>query len=466
MMLRQILNEDLACASYLVADGGVAAVVDPQWDVREYLRIARFHRLRIAHVVETHVHADHLSGRARLAAATGAAVHLPAGSGAADPHAPLDEGDVIALGGLELRVLATPGHRPEHIALLAADRGRPFALLAGDSLQIGDAARPDLATDAVAGARALWASLRRLDELGDDVELWPGHVGGSLCGGSALSGRTVSTLGNERRRNRVLGLPDVESFVGALTERLPPRPPTASRLVRLNRNPPHGSGGTRPRLDARSVQRLLDDGAILVDGRPGEEFDRAHPPGAVSLDAGRPGAGTRAGRALDPELPLVVSAESDGAAERLALALEAVGFGGVLGVLEGGLPGWLAAGLPGAAIESISVDALAAELRRGEATLIDVREADEWARGHAEGSLSLPLSAMGMLPWLELEDGVRPVVACSTGLRSGLAASLLARAGRHDVRRVAAGGVPDLVAHGIALVAGDEPAAPRRHAAA
>ncbi|MDX6556275.1 MAG: hypothetical protein QOD86_2470 [Miltoncostaeaceae bacterium] len=466
MMLRQILNEDLACASYLVADGGVAAVVDPQWDVREYLRIARFHRLRIAHVVDTHVHADHLSGRARLAAATGAAVHLPAGSGSADPHAPLREGDVIALGGVELRALATPGHRPEHIALLVSDRGRPFALLAGDSLQIGDAARPDLATDAVDGARALWASLRRLDELGDDIELWPGHVGGSLCGGSALSGRTVSTLGNERRSNRVLGLPDVETFVGALTERLPPRPPTATRLVRLNRDPPHGSGGRRPRLDARTVQRLLDDGAILVDGRPGEDFDRAHPPGAVSLDAGRPGAGTRAGRALDPEVPLVMSAESDEAAERLATALEAVGFAGVLGILEGGLEGWLAAGLPGAAIESVSVEDLAGELRRGEATLVDVREADEWTRGHVEGSVSLPLSAMGMLPWLELEDGGRPVVACSTGLRSGLAASLLARAGRHEVRRIPAGGVPDLASHGIALVAGEEPSASRRHLAA
>jgi len=466
MMLRQILNEDLACASYLVADGGVAAVVDPQWDVREYLRIARLHRLRIAHVVDTHVHADHLSGRARLAAATGAQVHMPAGSGATDPHEPLAEGDVLRVGEVELRALATPGHRPEHLALLVADRGRPFALLAGDSLQIGDAARPDLATDAVHGARALWGSLRRLDELGDDVELWPGHVGGSLCGGSGLSARTVSTLGNERRANRVLGLPDLETFVGALTRRLPPRPPTATRLVRLNRNPPHGSGGPRPRLDARTVRRLLDDGTLLVDGRPGPDFDRAHAPGAVSVDAGRPGAGTRAGRALDPEVPLVVTAESEDAAERLASALEAVGFGGVLGVLDGGLEGWLAAGLPGAAIESLTLEELADELRRGEATLVDVREAEEWSAGHVEGSVSLPLSAMGMLPWLELEDGRRPIVACSTGLRSGLAASLLARAGRHEVRRLAEGGVPDLRAHGFALAAGDPSGDSRRSVAA
>src|SRR5688572_1959358 len=124
MMLRQIPNDDLACASYLVADQGVAAVVDPGWDVAEHLRLARLHGLRIAHVIDTHVHADHLSGRARLAAATGARVRMPAGSGARDDHEPLRDGDVITLGDLELRALATPGHRPENLALLVSDRSR------------------------------------------------------------------------------------------------------------------------------------------------------------------------------------------------------------------------------------------------------------------------------------------------------------------------------------------------------
>ena len=207
MFFRQVLHADLGCASYVIADDGVAAVVDPKWEIEDYLALADEQGFAIRHVLETHNHADHVSGRGRLAAATGATIHVSPTPGLAYDHEVLADGDVLEFGDVRIEALATPGHRPEHTAYVIYDRARgdePWAVLTGDSLFVGDVARPDLAVDAAEGARVLHASLERLLALPDHVQVLPGHLGGSLCGSAAMSEAPASTIGFERRFNTLL----------------------------------------------------------------------------------------------------------------------------------------------------------------------------------------------------------------------------------------------------------------------
>src|SRR4051812_39861456 len=201
MLFRQIIHEDLGCASSLVADrdDGIAAVIDPQWDIDPYVRLARLHGVRIEHVLETHNHADHVSGHGRLARATGATIHVHRLAEAEYPHEAFEDGWRLELESLSIEAVHTPGHRPEHTAFLLRDAGRggaPWALLSGDSLFIGDVARPDLAIEPREGAAAMFRSLHeRLLALPDEVEVWPGHLGGSLCGGAFLPPQTPPPTG-------------------------------------------------------------------------------------------------------------------------------------------------------------------------------------------------------------------------------------------------------------------------------
>ena len=211
MLFRQVLHPDLGCASYVIADtaAGVGAVVDPKRDVAEYLELAAAHGFTIAHVIETHNHADHVSGRARLAEATGARSWVSPLAGAGYPHDPFADGAEIELGQVRLRALHVPGHRPEHTAVVVVDgsrSSRPCAVLTGDSLFVNDVARPDLAVEKREGAAQLYHAIGRLLELDDGVEVFPGHTGGSLCGSARMSETTSSTIGFERASNPMLRL--------------------------------------------------------------------------------------------------------------------------------------------------------------------------------------------------------------------------------------------------------------------
>jgi len=453
MRFEQLIDPDLGCASYIVGDAGAAIVVDPGLDCERHLAAARRLGLEIRHVVETHVHADHVSGRALLAAATGARLHAPAAAGIAGAD-PLADGDELAVGDVRLRALATPGHRPEHTAYAVADVSRsaaPWLLLSGDSLLVGDVARPDLAIDARDGARALHASLRRLLALGDHVELWPGHVGGSLCGGSQLSRKTSSTLGYERRTNPLLAIESVADFSAAALAQLPLRPPTVERVVARNRGAsPSGAAAAAPLLTPADAAPLLAQGAVLLDARTAVAFDAAHVPGSLSLPLTGEGLGTRAAWALDGDAPLLVLAELEADARELARRLRAVGLDRIAGVLAGGSAAWRAAGL---ALESAGTLSLAAlRARLGELTLVDVRARDEWDAGHVAGAVFLPAE--------RLRDGAAElvrraplVVGCAAGNRAAFAASFLRRAGAERVLRLG-GGIPELPAHGVELVRG------------
>ncbi|MGH2885534.1 MAG: MBL fold metallo-hydrolase, partial [Solirubrobacteraceae bacterium] len=255
MYFRQILHDDLGCASYLIADRGEAAVIDPKWEIDEYLKEAARAGAEIRHVLETHNHADHVSGRRRLAAATGATLHVPDRPG----RPGVRDGDVVRVGEVELVALASPGHRPEHLAYAVHRRGEISLLLSGDSLLVGDVARPDLAVDAAEGAQAMWHTVRRLTALGDHVELWPAHVGGSLCASRSASSATSSQIGQERRTNPLLRLDDPAAFTSELTHSMPARPPNVARVVALNLEGAADPGPSAV-LDAGRLARALADG--------------------------------------------------------------------------------------------------------------------------------------------------------------------------------------------------------------
>jgi hydroxyacylglutathione hydrolase len=459
VFFRQVLHEDLGCASYVVADGGTAAVIDPKWEIEDYLALAEEHGLAITHILETHNHADHVSGHGRLTEATGATIHVSGDAGVEFPHEPLADGDAVDVGSIRIRALATPGHRPEHTAFVLEDRERtdaPWLLVTGDSLFVGDLARPDLAIDPDEGARGIFRSLRRMLELDDFVEVWPGHIGGSLCGGAGMSEKPSSTIGFERRFNRFVRIEDEDEFVRELTDALEPQPPNFRRIVELNRGPLLAHAAALEPLAPARVEALLRDGGILLDGREPHEFDAVHAPGSINVTTTRAAVGTRAAWVVEPDTPVAVAAATDAESRRMGRLLEAVGFRDLRGYLAGGVAAWQQAGVAVETTAAVDISGLAARLRQGDVDLLDVRDVDEWEAGHVAGSLHVP--------YYELRDGVpdevrhaeRPLaVACSVGNRSSIAVSLLRRAGVHDLVHVATGGVADLEDYGIELVRGE-----------
>ena len=443
MLFRQIIHEDLGCASYLVADreSGVAVVVDPQWDVEPYHRLARLHGVRIGHVLETHNHADHVSGHGRLARSTGATIHIHELAEAEYPHEPFADGWVLELGDLRVEALHTPGHRPEHTAFLLSDAGRgglPWAVLGGDSLFVGDVARPDLAIEPRQGAIEIFRSLHeRLLSLDDEVEIWPGHLGGSLCGGSSLDLKTSSTIGFERRHNAALGIADEAEFVETQLASLGDKPPNIERIVSLNRGGLVESFGTPQALTPHQVEEAVANGACVIDGRTNEQFDEAHIGGALSTSAYDTGFATKVSRVAPEGAEIIVVAASDGDERHAAELLSSVGIP-VRGFLEGGMTAWRTEGRPVQRIELIDPDELARRVDGPEPPLIlDVRAASEYAGEHIPGSLHIPYGELG--DRFDELPGDRPLATiCRGGKRSGLAASILQREG-FDVVHVGQG---------------------------
>jgi glyoxylase-like metal-dependent hydrolase (beta-lactamase superfamily II)/rhodanese-related sulfurtransferase len=454
LLFRQVLYRDLGCASYLLGDAGEAAVIDPRWDIDVYLAIARAERLTITHVIDTHDHADHVSGRARLARVTGARSHRPARDGEFRPG-DIAPGDEIAVGAVRLLAVATPGHRPEHLSFAVSDLGRgpePWMLLTGDSLLVGDLARPDLVLDTADGASAMHTSIRGLLELGDHVEVWPAHVGGSLCGGAGLSLKTSSTIGYERLQNPLLDADEPE-FVAGLTSSIPPRPPNVDRIVALNQRGRDDGPGEVQQLSVAELTGHMRAGATVLDSRTPDAFDDGHLAAAVNLPISAAGVGTRAGWALDPAEPVVIVAEDSSCAVAMATVLHAVGLWQTVGYAPADRAGWERHGLPVAHAGSWDLEHLADRIRGDAVELVDVRERDEWDSGHVSGSHHVPLHRLRNGRSVELPARGLPIaVACAAGVRAAFAASLLRRAGHSDVVRVAGGGIPDLGSRGIRLL--------------
>jgi glyoxylase-like metal-dependent hydrolase (beta-lactamase superfamily II)/rhodanese-related sulfurtransferase len=453
LFFKQVLYEDLGCASYVVADAGEAVIVDPRWDIDVYLEIARQEELQIAYILDTHDHADHVSGRRRLARITGArSYHAVVASDDAEDG--IRPGDEIAVGSIRVRAVPAPGHRPEHIVFAVADLTRGtdiWILLTGDSLLVGDLARPDLAVEARAGASLMHASLHSLLEFGDHVEVWPGHVGGSLCGGADLSHKTSSTVGFERLHNPLLAA-DHDQFVRGITESMPPRPPNIERIVEINRAGTAVPDALVELPIASAAEHLVTPHVSVLDAREPEAYDVGHLAGSINLPSSSHGVGTRAGWSVAPDEPIIIVADGPELAHRMAIALEAVGLWRIIGYLADDRSAWERERLPVATSGSWNLDQLARGVRRDEVDLIDVRDESEWIAGHVPGSRNVPLDRLRAGRSLDLpENGRTTAVACAAGNRAAFAASLLRRAGHANVVRVSGGGVADLATRGINL---------------
>jgi len=437
----------LAHASYLIGSEGEAAVVDPRRDVDEYLAEAQANGLRIRYVIETHLHADFVSGHRELAERTGAEVVFGKRAGAAFPHRPVGDGDELRLGAVVLRFLETPGHTPESVSILVVDgvaSPQPKMVLTGDTLFIGDVGRPDLAggrgVTPAAMAGMLYDSLHgKLLKLPDDVLVYPAHGAGSLCGRN-ISRDTWSTIGDQRRSNYALQPMPREAFIKMMTADLPELPPYFAMDVEINRGgaPPLAGHSAPPVLSPEAVQAAAAAGATLLDVRGSAAYGAGHLPGSVNIGLGGSFA-SWAGTLLPPGRSIVVIAEDEAGGEEAVTRLARVGLDTVTGHLAGGVAAWDRAGLPLRVRPQITVDELAARRRENAGLqVVDVRRQGEYAAGHVPGARHVPLDRLEREA--ALLDATRPTAAiCAGGYRSSAATSLLENHGFTDLVNVVGG---------------------------
>jgi hydroxyacylglutathione hydrolase len=445
-MFQRYYDAGLAQASYLIACGRTrqAVVVDPRRDIDIYAAAAGQHQLQIVAAIETHVHADFVSG-ARELGEIGARVI--AGPGAALKYSAYEvhDDERLPFGDLSLRFLHTPGHTPEHISIVAQLPGEPDRGFTGDTLFVGAVGRPDLlGAPATRGlAEQLHASLFDvLLALPDAVEVHPGHGAGSLCG-TGIGADPHSTIGRERFSNPMLRHHARGEFVAAVLGELPETPPYFRRMKRVNQDGPPVLGLAEPfdgvpPIDAQAAHRAAAAGAVLIDLRPANAFCAEHAAGAMNIAYG-PSVGYWAGWVVPPAVPIVLMGGSRDEALAAGRQLLRVGLDSISGFVDGGLDAWRGAGLATVSIPQIAACELHERLARGDrVTIVDVRTAHEWQRGHIDGSVHLPV---GEIPSRssELPRGGVLATICEGGYRSSLAASLLAKAGLAPVVNVTGG---------------------------
>lgn len=449
MFLRRFYDDGLAQASYLIgcAATGEAIVVDANRDIAQYLDAAAAEKLTITHVTETHIHADYVSGSRELAHATGAKLYLSAEGGpdwqyafaAGDGAQLVRDGDVIKVGNIRLEVMHTPGHTPEHISFLVTDTAgasEPMGILSGDFVFVGDVGRPDLLERAAkvantmeAGARQLFRSLERFRALPDFVQVWPGHGAGSACGKS-LGAVPTSTVGYEKRFNWGVGTTDEETFVAMVLAGQPEPPRYFAEMKRINRDGPPVLGAfPRPaRTDRVPLQLLLAAGATVIDTRSADAYATEHIPGTLNIPLNK-SFSTWAGWLAPYHADLHLIAADDAAVSRAVRELAMIGLDRVATWSSTDVVDeWRDAGLPIGTVANTTVSAVAPRVRRGEVTVIDVRNRTEYEAGHIPGALHIPV---GHLP--ERLDEIprdRPlIIQCQSGGRSAIATSVLQRLG-------------------------------------
>jgi glyoxylase-like metal-dependent hydrolase (beta-lactamase superfamily II)/rhodanese-related sulfurtransferase len=444
MILEQFYLQCLSHASYLLGDesSGRAVVVDPQRDVAQYLEAAAAHGLAIERVIETHLHADFLSGHLELADRTGAVISYGEGVDVEYPVETLADGARLSLGDLTLQILATPGHTPESISVVVyehAEDTEPYAVLTGDALFIGDVGRPDLLATAGSGltadvlARRLYHSLHdKLLQLPDATRVYPAHGAGSACG-KQLSTETWSTLGEQRRTNYALAPMTEDDFVAAVTEGQPVAPAYFSYDASRNREarPLLDEDVAPPPMDLDAVLDAARAGAVLLDTREPTEFARGHLRGAVNVGLGGRFA-EYAGDVLRPDQVIVLVGDRETALEA-KVRLGRIGFDRVAGYLADPLATYTAHPERTEPSSRLTVATLRARLDGpGETVLLDVRSPGEVERGAIPNARPVPLPVLA-----EALDGLDPaattVVYCATGYRSSVAASLLRARGFTDV---------------------------------
>ena len=428
MHFRQFYLGCLAHASYFISSNGEAVVVDPQRDVQQYLDEAESTNSRIRYIVETHLHADFVSGHGELAGHTGAEIVFGADANAELPHRAVSDGDELRIGTVTLRALQTPGHTPESICWLVMDDEGPRRVLTGDTLFIGDVGRPDLAgsrgftSQQMAGL--LYDSLHeKLLTLDDDVEVWPAHGAGSACGKNISSDRS-STIGLQRKLNYALQPMSREAFVVMMTADLPPAPQYFAMDAQINRRGARAlSEVSAPPLAAREMYERMERGALVLDVRDASAFGQGHLPGSINIGL-RGQYASWAGTLITANQELLLVASSRQEADEAVMRLARVGLENVAGWLDGGIAAWCEAGH---AVETVpQIDVTQLRSRLGELYVLDVRRRAEYDAGHVPNAVNVPLDELPKR--LDVLDPSRPTaVICAGGYRSSAAASILQR---------------------------------------
>lgn len=457
MMIQQLFTKGISHSSYLVGGSKTCAVVDPRRDVQVYLDMAKRLGMKITHVLETHLHADFISGHLDLAEKTGADIYVPESGKCKFDHVGVSEGDTIEIENVVLSVLETPGHTPEHVSYVVTDRIRgpdPVGVLCGDTLFVGDVGRPDLFPGrAVILASGLYESLHeKLLRLPDFCEVYPAHGAGSLCG-RAMSAKRTSTIGYERKFNTALLVKDKKEFTKLLTTNMPQAPDHFSRCSAVNRDGPTLTKQIPPleELDPMSLSKKLEgEDSLLLDVRSYESFGGQHIPGSYNIDL-EGNFATFAGWVLPPTRGIIVVSEDGKQGEEAAVWLRRVGLDNVTGYMAGGTYGWTNAGYHTDHVIQLSTRALD-RMTKGEERiqLVDVRATTEYGNYHLDGSINIPAPEI-RTRYSELSRDIPTVLICSTGRRSSMVASLLMQNGFHDVYN-AAGGMTGFHAAGYAPV--------------
>ncbi|HRJ57771.1 MAG TPA: MBL fold metallo-hydrolase [Anaerolineales bacterium] len=451
MYSQQFFIDGLGCASYIVGceAKGVAAIIDPDREVQKYLDAATSRGLTITHIIETHLHADHVSGNSDLAARTGATIYVHEASGAEFPHQPVKDGDVLELGNLRLKVIHTPGHTPESITLLLTDTTRseqPWIALTGDTLFVGDMGRPDLVGAEAANGLAsdMYHTINeKILPLSDGLMIYPGHGAGSLCGKSIGSMR-LTTLGYERMSNPALAPRSKEDFVEYAVSGLPEQPGNHTRIKAMNRKGVKPLGAVQPApLSIKEALPYFQRGAGLLDTRPKADYVQAHVPGSVHLEADDQ-LSNRIGFVFPPDVPMILLLKDASDYVRVVYSLARVGYENVVGFIAEGLDVWERMGLPLTAgdvkdIEPKELHNLMQSCTNGDCpVVVDVREPWEYRQGHVPGAILMPLGQIASRV-AEL-DPERPVaVICASGNRSQSAAALFGQKGFKTIYNVLGG---------------------------
>ncbi|KUG14873.1 metallo-beta-lactamase family protein [hydrocarbon metagenome] len=430
MIIHQFFMPGIAHSSYIVAGNRTCAVIDPARDISRYITAAQEMGLRITHILETHLHADFISGHLDLAEATGAEIYAPGLGNCAFSHTSLGEGDTVQLEDIRFSVIETAGHTPEHICYIATDAARgetPVALFSGDTLFVGDVGRPDLFPGRAGElASSLYDNLQgKIMTLPDECEVYPAHGMGSLCG-RAMAAKRTSTIGYEKKYNYALRIKDRGEFIRALTSDMPAAPDHFARCSAINRAGPALMKclvQPEPLEPILFSKRIKEGNAVLLDTRSYPAFSGLHIPGAWHIDLAGNFA-TQAGWILPPDRDIFLVVDERRQVEEATLQLHRVGFDSVPGFLQGGLLAWGMAALPIGTIPIIFAKEAHTLIQSGRAILIDVRSKEEWEAGHAAGSLHIPWHDL-RTRHTELDPARQYIVMCRGGQRASIAASIL-----------------------------------------
>ena len=445
MFIQQFFVKGIAHSSYLLGGTHTCAIIDPRRDVQIYIDAAKQMEMTITHILETHLHADFISGHLELAEMTGAAVYAPLAGKCSFTHIGVSEGDTFDIEDMTLRVLETPGHTPEHVSYVVTDRARgadPAAVFCGDTLFVGDVGRPDL-FPGIAGelASKLYDSLhKKLLKLPIYCEVYPAHGAGSLCG-RAMGAKRTTTVGYEEKYNGALRIKDKKAFITSLTTNMPPAPDHFSRCSAVNGKGPALIDTLPPLLPLDPMafnKRSRRKNTLVLDIRHYESFGGQHIPGAYHIDQGM-NFSTFAGWILPPGADVLLVTDAPGQAAEAAVLLRRVGLDNIAGYLEGGMYEWAKAALPLEHVLQLSVAELHAKIKgRSHMTLVDVRSQREYETACIHGSINIPVPELRSR-YDEIDRRHPVAVICNTGHRSSLGTSLLKQHDFKDVFNIAGG---------------------------